>query len=112
MNGVANFRDFREHHGCAAAHQQVRGVADSGVSGHAGKSVAATALHTHHQLGGRAGDALALVEFFQMAHGNLQNIVDHWAKTNMLFILQTYDAGAVDRDALHIFCAFQQALWL
>ena len=42
MNGVAYFSDFGEHHRCAAAHQQVRVVADSGVSGNAGERVAAT----------------------------------------------------------------------
>nr|CAE55662.1 hypothetical protein [Escherichia coli Nissle 1917] len=63
MNGVVYISDFGEHHRCAAAHQQVRGVADSGVSGNAGERVAATAVHAHHQLGGRAGDALAWLSF-------------------------------------------------
>jgi hypothetical protein len=36
---------------------------------------------------------------FQVAFGDLQNVVDHRFKADMLFILQAHDAGAVDRDA-------------
>lgn len=47
-----------------------------------------------------------------MALGDLQNVIDHRFKTNMLFILQADDAGAVHRDTFDVFRALQQAFRL
>jgi hypothetical protein len=76
MDSIAHFGHLREHHGRAAADQQIGSVAHRRVGGHAGKGIAAAALHAHHQLRGRAGFTLA-GSVFQMAFGDLQNIVDH-----------------------------------
>jgi hypothetical protein len=77
MDSIANFGHLREHDGCAAADQQVGGIAHRRVGGHAGKGIAAAALHAHHQLRSRTGFTLAGIQFCQMAFRYLQNIVNH-----------------------------------
>lgn len=77
MNGIAHFGDLREHDGRAAAYQQIGSITHRRVCRDARKRIAAAALHPDDQLGGRAGFALALVQFRQMAFGDPQNIVDH-----------------------------------
>ena len=47
-----------------------------------------------------------------MAFGDLQNILDHGLKADMLFILQTDNAGAFYWNSLHIIRSSQQALRL
>ena len=50
VNAVTHLSGFRKHHAGAGTHQQVGAKADRRVGGDAGKSVAAAALHAHHQL--------------------------------------------------------------
>ena len=50
MDSIANLSDLREHDGGAAADQQIGSVAHRRIGGHAGKGIAAAALHAHHQL--------------------------------------------------------------
>ena len=107
MNRITHFGDFGEHHRGAAAYQQVRGVTHRRVRRHAGKRIAAAALHADDQFRGRAGFALAQIQLSQMALSDLQDIIDHRTKAYMLLVLKADDAGAVDRNTLHIVSTFQ-----
>ncbi|MNE75068.1 hypothetical protein D3C80_1711920 [compost metagenome] len=102
MDRIAHFGDFREHYRCAATYKQIRRVADRWVCCHAGERIAAAALRADNQLRSRAGFALTLVQPFQMDRGNLQNVVHHRSKANVMLILQTHNACAVYGDCLHI----------
>ncbi|MNS76302.1 hypothetical protein D3C72_1098450 [compost metagenome] len=112
MDRIAHFGHFREHDRSAAAHKQVGCVADRRVGGHTGESIAAAALGADYQFRRRAGFALAFIQFFQVTHSDLENIVDHGFKANVVLILQTHNAGVIHGNRLDIVSALQQALWL
>jgi len=74
---VADLGDLGEHHRRAVAHQQVGGEAEGRVRRDAGEGIAATALHSQHQGGGRAGLAPPLVELVQAPLGQRHDSLDH-----------------------------------
>ena len=43
---------------------------------------------------------------------NLKDIVNHRTETNVVFVLQTYNAGLIGRNGFYILGALQQALRL
>lgn len=94
------------------APQQIRCKADRRIGGNAGKRIAAAALHPHHQLGCRAGFALAAVKMLKVTFRYRQDIVHHGLEADVLFILQTHNTRRLYRDRLHIFGTGQQTLRL
>jgi hypothetical protein len=90
FNGITHLGVFTEHDGGASANQQIGRTAHNGVGSHARESIAATALHTHHQLAGRHRLTASGIQSRQVWLGAFHNVLQHGHEAHMLLVLQTY----------------------
>lgn len=105
---AAEFRELGEGHGGTESHEKVGGVADRGVRGNAGESVAAATLHAHHQIAHRAGFAAEFIGIPHAQKRGLDGAGHHVLLGEGLLLLEDVQGPGVSGMEL-LQCLLQQA---